>query len=190
PDDAATVDAPAHVRAAVHAAAPADGTEGREAGREGAALAWLRRNAAERAAAGDPPVTVVEGDVGEPGLLGGLRGTVDVVLCNPPYVPDATPVPPEVADHDPAAAVFGGADGLAVIRPVAALAAALLRPGGAVGIEHDDTHADAVPALLTADGRFAEIVRHRDLAGRPRFAAARRDGRLAPRDALRLPDAG
>ena len=65
-----------------------------------------------------------------------------MVLCNPPYVPDGTPVPPEVADHDPAEAVFGGADGLAVIRPVIALAAGLLRPGGVVGIEHDDVHGD------------------------------------------------
>ena len=63
-------------------------------------------------------------------------------------------MPPEVAGHDPADAVFGGPDGLAVIRPVIARAAALLRPGGAFGIEHDDEHAAAVPELLRADGRF------------------------------------
>jgi release factor glutamine methyltransferase len=139
-----------------------------------AALQWLRRNAAERAAAGDPAIEVVPGDVTDPGLLASLPATVDVVLCNPPYVPDGTPVPDEVVAHDPAEAVFGGVDGLALIGPVVALAAALLRPGGVVGIEHDDVHAVAVPRLLRTDGRFADIADHDDLSGRPRFATARR----------------
>ncbi|RKR88090.1 release factor glutamine methyltransferase [Micromonospora pisi] len=138
------------------------------------ALVWLRRNAAERAAAGDRPIEVVAGDVTDPGLLAELAGRVDVLLCNPPYVPEAIAVPPEVADHDPAEAVFGGADGLAVIRPVLDRAAALLRPGGLLGIEHDDTHAEAVPALLRAYGAFEEVRDHPDLAGRPRFVTARR----------------
>ena len=138
------------------------------------ALAWLRRNAADRAGAGDRPIEVVAGDVADPGLLDRLSGRVDVLLCNPPYVPDGTAVPPEVAGHDPAEAVFGGPDGLAVIRPVVERAAGLLRPGGLVGIEHDDTHGEAVPDLLRSDGRFADIVDHRDLVGRPRFATARR----------------
>jgi release factor glutamine methyltransferase len=136
--------------------------------RSPAALVWLRRNASGR------PVEVVEGDVTDPAVLAEWRGRVDVVLCNPPYVPDGTAVPPEVAEHDPAEAVFGGADGLAVIRPVIALAAGLLRPGGVVGIEHDDVHAGAVSALLRGDGRFSEVTEHDDLAGRPRFATARR----------------
>jgi release factor glutamine methyltransferase len=136
--------------------------------RSPAALAWLRRNAAGTA------VQVVAGDITDPDLLRDERGRVDVVLCNPPYVPDGTAVPPEVGAHDPAEAVFGGADGLAVIRPVIALAAALLRPGGVVGIEHDDVHAEAVPGLLRADGRFAEVTDHDDLAGRPRYATGRR----------------
>jgi release factor glutamine methyltransferase len=156
--------------------------------RDTRALDWLRRNAADRVAAGDRPIEVLAGDVTDPGALAGLRGRVDVVLCNPPYVPEAAAVPPEVADHDPAQAVFGGADGLAVIAPVIALAATLLRPGGAVGIEHDAGHATAVPELLARNGRFAEIADHADLAGRPRFATASRvHGRLSPRDALRLP---
>ena len=70
--------------------------------------------------------------------------------------------------------VVARACGFAVIAPVIRLAAALLRPGGAVGIEHDDGHAEAVPALLARDGAFAGIEDHRDLAGRPRFATARR----------------
>jgi len=137
--------------------------------RSPAALAFLRRNAAAAST-----VEVVAGDVTDPAVLSELRGTVDVVLCNPPYVPVGTAVPPEVADHDPAGAVFGGADGLTIIRPVIALAAGLLRPGGVVGIEHDDVHASAVPELLRADGRFTEVAEHLDLTGRPRFATARR----------------
>jgi release factor glutamine methyltransferase len=133
------------------------------------ALDYLRRNAIPF-----PSVEVVEGDVTDPALLTAEHGAVDVLLCNPPYVPDGTEVPPEVADHDPAEAVFGGADGLEVIRPVIALAAALLKPGGFVGIEHDDVHGDAVPSLLRADGRFGEVTAHQDLTGRPRFATARR----------------
>ncbi|MBL6277481.1 peptide chain release factor N(5)-glutamine methyltransferase [Micromonospora fiedleri] len=142
--------------------------------RSSAALAWLRRNAADRAAAGDRPIEVVEADVTDPDLLAGLVGQVDVLLCNPPYVPQAVAVPPEVAGHDPAEAVFGGADGLAAIRPVIDRAATLLRPGGQLGVEHDDTHGAAVPELLAEDGRYVEISAHQDLAGRARFATASR----------------
>lgn len=146
-----------------------------------AALDWLRRNAVTRAAAGDTPIEVVATDVTAPDLLADLVGRVDVLLCNPPYVPRSVAVPPEVAGHDPDEAVFGGADGLEVIRPVVARAAALLRPGGALGVEHDDTHGAAVPALLAADGRYQHVEEHRDLAGRPRFATAARraDGQHA-----------
>jgi release factor glutamine methyltransferase len=146
------------------------------------ALEWLRRNAGVRAAAGDAPVTVVEGDATDPAVLAELDGRVDVVLCNPPYVPrGAAGVPPEVAEHDPPDAVFGGPDGLSVIRPVIGRAAAMLRPAGAVGIEHDDGQADAVLGLFAADGRFASINDHPDLAGRSRFCTAtRRAGSGSP----------
>jgi release factor glutamine methyltransferase len=140
-------------------------------------------------------VEVVEGDLTDPAVLSDLRGTVDVVLCNPPYVPDGTVVPPEVARYDPAEAVFGGPDGLAVIRPVVALAANLLKHGGVVGIEHDDGHAAAVPGLLRADGRFSDVAR----TPRPVRTGPVCDGpphlkgsseRMADfsRDAVRLPD--
>jgi len=141
---------------------------------DGVALAWARQNAELRAQAGDAPITLYAGDVTEPDLLSDMDGTVDLVLCNPPYVPEGTPVPPEVSDHDPAAAVFSGPDGLTVIRPVVALAARLLRPGGLVAIEHDDTNGDGVLALLSARRVLTEVAGHQDLAGRPRFASARR----------------
>ena len=127
------------------------------------ALGWLRRNAGKE-------ITVVEGDATDPAVLSTVDGQADLVLCNPPNVPEGTPVPPEVAD-DPHRAVFAGPDGLAVIRPVIHRAAALLRPGGWFGVEHDDSHAGSVPSLLRD---WADVADHRDLAGRPRFATARR----------------
>lgn len=136
--------------------------------RDPAALVWLRENVKDTA------VTVVHGDATDPHTLSALDGRADLVLCNPPYVPEGTPVPPEVADHDPAAAVFAGPDGLAVIRGIVSRAAALLRPGGAFAVEHDDGHGEAVPALLDRAGGFERVDDHRDLAGRPRFATAYR----------------
>ncbi|MFT7840169.1 peptide chain release factor N(5)-glutamine methyltransferase [Saccharothrix sp. BKS2] len=142
--------------------------------RDVTALAWARRNADTRADAGDTPITLHSGDVTDPGLLADLNGRVDLVLCNPPYVPESTEVPPEVAEHDPHQAVFGGPDGLAVIRHVVTAAARLLRPGGHVVIEHDDTQGGSVPALLAARRVLTDVADHVDLAGRPRFATARR----------------
>lgn len=138
------------------------------------ALAWARRNADARVAAGDTPVTLYSGDVTDPRLLADLDGLVDLVLCNPPYVPEGTRVPPEVADHDPHDAVFAADDGLAIIRSVVALAARLLVIDGGVAIEHDDSHGEAVPALLSARKVLSRVVDHTDLAGRARFATARR----------------
>jgi len=120
------------------------------------------------------PVAVRAGDVTEPVVTRDLDGVVQLVLCNPPYVPAGTPVPAEVAEHDPGVAVFGGVDGLAVIRPVLGRAADLLAPGGGLGIEHDDSHGTVVPELLRANGAFEDVRLHHDLAGRPRFSTARR----------------
>jgi release factor glutamine methyltransferase len=140
--------------------------------RDPVALAWLRRNASDRAGAGDRPIRIVAGDATDPAVTATRNGSVDLVLSNPPYVPDDTPVPAEVADHDPAAAVFAGPDGLAVIRPVIARAAALVRRGGWIGIEHDESHGAAVAVRLDA-AAFNAPTLHRDLAGRPRFTTAR-----------------
>jgi release factor glutamine methyltransferase len=70
--------------------------------------------------------------------------------------------------------VFGGPDGLEVVRAVVRTSAALLRHDGWLAIEHDDSHGDAVPALLGRRRVLTDVEEHRDLAGRPRFATARR----------------
>jgi release factor glutamine methyltransferase len=138
-----------------------------------AALAWARRNSDARVSAGDTPVVLHKGDVTDPALLADLDGRVDLLVCNPPYVPLGTEVPPEVGEHDPFDAVFAAGEGLAVIRHVVAAAARLLTPGGAFAMEHDDTQATTVPALLTARRVLTDVEDHTDLAGRPRFVTAR-----------------
>ena len=138
-----------------------------------AAGAWLARNVA--AGGAGRRVDIRTTDVTDPDVLADLAGTVDVVVANPPYVPAAVEVAPEVR-ADPARAVFAGPLGLDVIGSLIPLAARLLRARGLLALEHDDTHGETVPALLSADGRWDEIVAHRDLAGRPRFATAVRAG--------------
>lgn len=135
--------------------------------RDGAALDWLRRNGA------GTELQIVEADVSDPNLLFQHYGQVDVVVSNPPYVPDGVAVDPEV-HADPPGAVFAGADGLALLPAVIARAAELLHIDGLFVVEHDDTHSAAIEELLELDGRWADVVVHPDLAGRPRFATASR----------------
>jgi release factor glutamine methyltransferase len=142
--------------------------------RDPGAIEWTRHNAAGRAAAGDPPVTVLPGDMTDPQLLDDLDGTVDLVVSNPPYVPEGAVVPREVADHDPPLALWGGPDGLDVVRGLLVTAARLLRPGAWLGIEHADQQGGSLPALVRAHGSFTDVADHPDLAGRPRFTTARR----------------
>lgn len=138
------------------------------------ALAWARHNADARAAEGDTPIRLYSGDVGDSTIFAELDGLVDLVLCNPPYVPPGGELPPEVIDYDPAQAVFAAEGGLAVIRQVVATAARLLKPGGGMAIEHDDSHGAAVPALISPRKVLTDVRDHKDLAGRPRFVTARR----------------
>jgi len=139
-----------------------------------AALAWARRNVGGHVDRGGTPVELRGGDIADERLLSDLDAKADLVTANPPYVPDGTAVEPEVSGFDPAEAVFGGADGLAVIKPLISIAAGLLKVGGALAIEHDDTHGESVPALLRARRVLTDVVEHPDLTGRPRFVTATR----------------
>jgi release factor glutamine methyltransferase len=111
-----------------------------------------------------------------------LEGEVDVVVSNPPYIPvGAVPNDPEVRDHDPHVALYGGsADGLRIPLEVAARAGALLRDGGVLLMEHADVQGRSLPAALRATGVWADVDDHDDLAGRPRVTRAVRAPRLAP----------
>jgi release factor glutamine methyltransferase len=138
------------------------------------AVQWLRRNIESCA----PAVNLVVADITDPALLTELDGRVDLVASNPPYLPTTSldQLAPEVRDHDPAPALFGGADGLALIPAVTTAAWRLLRAGGTVVVEHGDDQGEAVPAVLRLQG-FADVTDHRDLVGRDRFATAiRPDG--------------
>ncbi|BBZ51600.1 peptide chain release factor N(5)-glutamine methyltransferase [Mycobacterium heidelbergense] len=135
-----------------------------------AALEYARRNAEGTA------VELVRADVAEPGLLPELDRRVDLVVANPPYVPDDVALEPEVAHHDPPHAVFGGEDGMAVIGAVVRLAGRWLRPGGLFAVEHDDTTSSQTVESVQATGLFDDIEARRDLAGRPRFVTARKRG--------------
>lgn len=135
-----------------------------------AALDYTRRNAAGTS------VEMLAADVTTPGLLPELDDRVDLLVANPPYIPDGAELEPEVAEHDPAHALFGGPDGMAVIGPIVALAARWLRGGARCAVEHDDTTAQRTVAAFAADGSFTEVTAHRDLARRPRFVTARRIG--------------
>ena len=135
-----------------------------------AALDYARRNAA------GTTVEFVRADVTHSGVLTELEGHVDLVVSNPPYVPDGAELEPEVVDHDPPHAVFGGPDGMAVIPAVARLAGRLLRPGGLFAVEHDDTTSSMTAETISSTELFDDVVARTDLTGRPRFVTARTKG--------------
>lgn len=134
--------------------------------REELALAWLHRNVKHFA----PRVDVVQADVADLSIER-LRGAVDLVVANPPYLPDGLDLPKEVAEFEPGTALWGGAGGMEVPRIFIAAAARILRPGGLLLLEHADDHQDAVMQALAG---WNEVRPYRDLADRPRFVAARR----------------
>lgn len=108
------------------------------------------------------------------GALPELDGTVSVVISNPPYIPlDAVPRDPEVRLFDPPLALYGGQDGLAVVRQVSRTALRLLHSGGTLVLEHGELQAAQIAALLAADGWHA-ISSHQDLLGRDRATTALR----------------
>jgi release factor glutamine methyltransferase len=141
-----------------------------------AAVALTARNSAAVAPGATSTLRIQQGDVRDPALLADLDGTVDVLVSNPPYIPpDAVPVDPEVRDHDPDLALYGGGvDGLEVPRAVLAAAARLLVPGGLLVMEHAEVQDAAARAAAQATGAFEQIESRPDLTGRPRMLVARR----------------
>ena len=134
-----------------------------------AAFPWTRRNVEEIAA---PNLELVFGDLAT--ALGELEGRAAVVISNPPYVPSGElPRDPEVRLHDPEVALYGGADGLDVIRVLSRRAAELLHDGGLLVLEHAETQSAAIAELLTADG-WRAVAHHRDYTMRDRATTALR----------------
>ncbi|PHX69624.1 MAG: protein-(glutamine-N5) methyltransferase, release factor-specific [Actinobacteria bacterium] len=126
------------------------------------AIYWLKENVSFI----DEKVRIVESDVST--ALDGVK--CDVVIANPPYIPDGQELPADVREHEPAIALFGGADGMKVPRLFIAASARLLKPGGFLAIEHHESQGDEIAAVLNID--FEDILLHQDLTGRPRFTTA------------------
>ena len=115
---------------------------------------------------------LVLGDLAD--ALPELDDTVDVVISNPPYIPsDAVPRDLEVQLHDPKTALYGGADGLDVVRQVSQTGLRLLHRGGSLVLEHGELQGQAIADLLRADG-WTAVATHRDLLGRDRATTALR----------------
>jgi release factor glutamine methyltransferase len=126
------------------------------------AIYWLKENVSFI----DEKVRIVESDVST--ALDGVK--CDVVIANPPYIPDGQVLPADVRDHEPAIALFGGVNGMKVPRLFIAASARLLKPGGFLAIEHHEKQGDEIAAVLNLD--FQDILLHQDLTGRPRFTTA------------------
>ena len=126
------------------------------------AIHWLKENVSFI----DEKVRILESDVAT--ALEGVK--CDVVIANPPYIPDNEVLPKDVATHEPAVALFGGPDGMRTPRLFVSAAARLLKPGGFLAIEHHETQAEEVGDVLTLE--FEDILLHKDLNGRPRFTTA------------------
>ncbi|WP_026551145.1 peptide chain release factor N(5)-glutamine methyltransferase [Arthrobacter sp. H20] len=130
------------------------------------AHAWAERNLSGRG------VRLILGDLRD--ALDDADGTFDVVVSNPPYIPSAAvPREPEVADHDPHIALYGGGrDGLELPLAAAQSAARLLVPGGYFVMEHAEVQAQSIAALLASDPRWSTVQSHQDLTGRDRSTSA------------------
>ena len=141
-----------------------------------AAVEVARRNAARLGLGGR--VDIRRGD-----LLADLpsRQRFDLIVSNPPYIPEAEyrTLEPNVRDFEPRVALHGGEDGLDVYRRLIPAAAARLRPAGVLAVEVGAGQATAVRALFAAAAVFETASEHADLAGTPRVVFAR----LATRDA-------
>ena len=128
------------------------------------AITWLERNIAKH----DVNVRVVKGDVAT--ALDGIK--CDVVVANPPYLPDGAQIPQEL-NFEPAEALFGGpANGMSTPLLFIEAAIRLLKPGGLFAIEHNELQGPLIADELGSN--FETIALHRDLTDRPRFTTARR----------------
>ena len=131
------------------------------------AHAWAARNTASA-----ENLTLVLGDLAS--AFDELRGRVAVVISNPPYVPDdAIPRDPEVRLHDPAQALYGGADGLDVVRVISTRALELLHAGGLLVLEHGELQGAEIRGILERDG-WRSAATHQDLTRRDRATTALR----------------
>jgi len=126
-----------------------------------AAVRVAARTLAEPIRAGR--AAVHEGDLFA-ALPAALRGSCDVIVANAPYVPtDAIPLmPSEARDHEPALALDGGSDGLALHRRIAAEAPAWLAPGGTLLIETSEEQASGTAAAMEAAGLETRVLRDED----------------------------
>ena len=128
------------------------------------ALVWLRKNIE----ANDVDVRVVAEDVAE--ALQGVKA--DLIVANPPYIPNDQDLPFEVKNYEPHAALFGGKDGMDIPRQFIRAASRLLKEGGIFVMEHGQEQARAVEQSLGED--FTDIRDHNDLNNRPRWTSAQR----------------
>lgn len=113
------------------------------------------------------------GDATSGTTLAQFDGTIDMVVTNPPYIPEAQiPEQPEVRDHDPKAALYGGsADGTLIPERIVMRAAGLLRPGGVLVMEHDISQEPRLVSFAQANG-FGQAHTGDDWTGRPRYLFA------------------
>ncbi|RBP99895.1 protein-(glutamine-N5) methyltransferase, release factor-specific [Bifidobacterium xylocopae] len=113
---------------------------------------------------------LVIGDATDSETLADLDGQVDLIVTNPPYVPQSLVLTqPEVTHHDPPRALYGGSpDGLLIPERIVARAASLLRTGGYFVMEHDPSQAEVLRQSVESWG-FTDVTTGVDLTGRPRF---------------------
>jgi release factor glutamine methyltransferase len=131
------------------------------------AAVWTRRNIDS---VGASNITLVLGDMTD--ALPELDGRASVVVSNPPYIPlGMVPRDPEVRLHDPSTALYGGEDGLVLVRALSLTARRLLHPGGALVIEHGEQQGAAIRRILDADG-WRSPETQPDLTGRDRSTTA------------------
>jgi release factor glutamine methyltransferase len=134
-----------------------------------AARAWALRNLARTGLR----VTLLPGEMLDP-LHPALGGAVDVIVSNPPYVPDEEwpSLPPEVREHEPREAICGGPDGLYVLMRLLEEAPRWLAVGGWLVVELDQQQTEKVAKLLSVVG-YTEVAVVADLAGRERIVEGR-----------------